>query len=197
MTSSILTINQIQGTGLDSDVNLAINLNGSKIHYPGTVLQVKDAELGTTVTGTINTSTVNSYDDSGLSINITPTYSTSKMLIEYTVFMGMDSYQTKCRIMRDSTAIGLGTSEASRGVSTSTINSYTNVTGSTYHLNPHTNMFLDEPNTTSEITYKIQVASYSQSQTWCINRSNAFQNGTTSGYDAIPLSTLKVTEIGA
>ena len=199
MSGSILTVNQIQGTGLDSDENLTINLNGSIIHYPGTVLQVKDAELTAAPSGTITTSAVNSYMDPGLSLNITPTYSNSKMLIEYTIFMasGPNHYQTKSRIMRDSTPVGIGTSEGSRGVATSMINSYLTNSNTQYHINPHHNMFLDTPNTTSEITYKIQVASYSSSVTWYVNRSHTWQDGGTQGYISIPVSTLKVTEIGA
>jgi hypothetical protein len=158
---------------------------------------VVQGTVGSTTSGATGLGT-NIFADSGLQANITPSNTSSKILINYQVFLGSNSigYQTKSRIVRDSTPVGLGTQEGTRSVSSAVTNSY-NGYGShgNYHVLSQGISFLDEPATTSQITYKIQVAGYN-GQTWYLNRSSVFQDGGTQGYDAMPLSVITLMEIG-
>jgi len=162
----------------------------------GSVLQVVQSTIGTTTSGVTGLGT-NFFADSGLQANITPSSTSSKILINYQIFLSnsASAYQSKSRIMRDSTPVGLGTEEGTRGAASATSKSYNNYsTAGQYHLIVQGISFLDEPETTSEITYKIQVAAYN-GVTWYLNRAQTFQDGGTQGYDAIPLSTITLMEI--
>jgi len=162
----------------------------------GSVLQVVQNTIGTTDSGSIGAGT-NIFQDCGLQANIIPSNTSSEILINYQIFLGSSSigYNIKSRIVRDSTPIGLGTQVGTRGVASATTNTYINYSSqATYHLHQQGISFLDEPATTSQITYKIQVSAY-QGQTWYLNRSEGFQDGGTQGYDSVPLSTITLMEI--
>jgi len=166
------------------------------VYIPDHVLQVVQGTVGSTTSGATGLGT-NIFADSGLQANITPSSTSSKILINYQVFMGTSgsAYNAKSRIVRDSTPVGLGTQEGTRGVASATVNTYDSTFG-TYHMSQQGISFLDEPATTSQITYKIQVAAYN-GITWYLNRSPTFQDGGTQGYDSIPLSVVTLMEIGA
>ena len=172
--------------------------SGNGIYIPGHILQVVQGTLGTTSSGVTALGT-DAFSDSGLQANITPSSTSSKILISYQVFLGNNAngYQSKSRIMRDSTPVGLGTQEGTRGVASAVAKSFNSYsTNGQYHLLPQGISFLDEPATTSQITYKIQVAAYN-GISWFLNRSPTFQDGGTQGYDSIPLSVVTLMEIGA
>ena len=160
------------------------------VAIPGHVIQVVQGELGTTASGATSGDL---FYDSGLQASITPTSTSSKILISYTIHLG-GYYQQKSRIMRDSTAIGLGTSEGGRPVASSAHISFDASTYDEYTHHPQGISYLDTPETTSAITYKIQVASYNGTS-WYVNRGVIFQNSPANGYDAIPLSTITLMEI--
>ena len=123
----------------------------------GKVLQV----LSTTKTDSFASSSINGntgVDITGLSVDITPSATSSKILIVFNV-NGSFSYSTRqgscgVRLLRDSTFISAPTSSGSRPTVTAANNFQgaaddnceTNVAGS----------FLDSPSTTSQITYKLQ-----------------------------------------
>ena len=160
----------------------------------GGVSQVVQGTLGSTLTAS-PTNGNNNFSDTGLSASITPSSSSNKILITYTLHAGTNSYQVKSRIMRDSTPVGQGTSEGSRGIASSVVNNYDDVQSTNqYRYSPQGITFLDTPATTSAITYKIQVGTYSTNPFY-VNRSLYFQAGTTEGYDAIPLSVITLMEI--
>ena len=112
-------------------------------------------------------------DISGLSATITPKFSTSKVLIQLSLTYGGDAdCYAYGRLMRDSTAIDIGTAEGNRPGASFTLNSGT--TNATY-ANKLFNLsyfFLDSPSTTSATTYKIQIRNYSgdTSRYYTINR---------------------------
>lgn len=158
----------------------------------GTVLQIVQGELGSTVTkNPASGVTV----DSGLSATITPSSTSSKILVQYSIYLGQSvSYNAFTRILRGSTQIGNGTSEGThRPVGNAVVNTYTSG-ASVYSIMCASNSFLDETiSTTSATTYKIQIGSYATNNVY-VNRSNSFQDHS-SGYDTIPLSTITLTEI--
>ena len=107
--------------------------------------------------------------------------------------IGYYTYLANIRLMRNSTAIGLGDVAGSRPQSTTSVGAYTGTyANDSYHFIPFTINYLDSPATTSAITYKIQLAGYSGNNTY-INRSYQWQN--TSLYDGTPSSTITVMEI--
>ena len=118
----------------------------------GTVLQVVSA----TKTDTFTTTSSSFVDLTGVSVSITPTSASSKIMIIATLMAGADASSTTfmSRLVRNSTSIALGDSASNR----------TQVTfGTDDMITANTNLsialtFLDSPSTTSATTYKVQVA---------------------------------------
>ena len=110
-------------------------------------------------TDTQNTTDDNTFTDiSGLSQAITPSATTSKILVLFTVNITADTQDhVGIRLVRGSTDIFIGTdSDAGQNVSAG----YTaGTTEENYHPANLCGQFLDSPSTTSATTYKIQAAS--------------------------------------
>ena len=125
-------------------------------------------------------------DITGLSVAITPTLSTSKVLVQISIFGGgMTSVNfASFRLVRGSTVIYAGDSAGSRG---SGFAGGISVDGSTHVSTCGT--FLDAASTTSATTYKIQV--YSNGIVY-INRT---KNDTDNANFLRGVSSLTVTEI--
>ena len=178
--------------------NLA-NLLGTNTSVPssnlpsGTVLQVVQGELGSTVT---KAPTNGNVLDSGLEATITPSSTSSKILVQYSIYLGqVASYNAWTRILRGSTEIGNATAEGThRPVGNACVMTYGNSADDGYSIMYAGNSFLDETiSTTSATTYKIQIGSYNGLNVY-VNRSNNFEDNA-AGYDTIPLSTITLTEI--
>ena len=115
----------------------------------GKVLQV----VSTTKTDTFYLAFTGTYTDvTGMSVSITPSSASNKILVLVSMNIGNDtnSNASFSRLMRDSTAIFIGDSAGSR-VRASTHTYIDNV-----RQVPSQIMFLDSPSTTSSTTYKIQ-----------------------------------------
>jgi len=114
-----------------------------------------------TDTATINSQTFATI--TGLSLNITPSASSSKILLIMNVTGAGD--QSAFRILRGSTAIGVGASASSRiqvtAGSPSTNDNKMFEVGMT---------FLDSPSTTSETTFLVQSRNLNSSHNMRINR---------------------------
>ena len=172
--------------------NLQPNL-GSRVMAAGHVVQVVQGTMGYTASGGGGSGNV--WYDSGLSVSITPTSASSKILVDYTIHMGVSSYQARSRIVRDSTVIGTGTNEGARGEASSAYILYDDVaTVNRYRHAPLGISYIDSPASSSSLTYKIQVSGYS-GVSWHINRSYTFQNSGDNSYDSIPLSVITLMEI--
>ena len=118
----------------------------------GSVLQVAQATLA----GTQAVSGGSAWADvTSLSVSITPTSSTSKILVSFVVNCDGEN-NVYFRIMRGATAIGVGNADGSRQ-QVSAGNAY--VPSNTSGTVMMTNQFLDSPATTSSTTYKIQAYS--------------------------------------
>ena len=189
--ANILSVDQIRGAG-----GATIDLTKSRVNMAGHIIQIVQGVLSTSASGTTAVGT-NTYDDSGLLARITPSSASSKILVSYNMCASsFNGYSGKTRIVRNNTPIGLGVQQGTRSVSTSSAHTYYSVAGtSVHHVTLHANQYLDTPNTTSEITYKIQVAAYNTIG-WGVNRSANYQDGGTQGYDSTPISTLTLMEIG-
>ena len=124
------------------------------VAIPGHVIQVVQ---GTTSTGASITGS--SYAESNLSASITPSSTSSKILVSVNqaVYMYTTSSASQIiagiRLLRDSTAILEPYTDG-----TGPLEPYLEITGGTavYNSFRHTMQYLDSPNTTSSITYKTQ-----------------------------------------
>ena len=143
----------------------------------GAILQVQS----TTKTDTFNTTSTSFTDVTGLSVAITPSSTSSKVLINFSIGThdltgaGDFAYQ----IVRGSTAIGLGSGGGTSATVGGTINADR---GESVAMT-----FLDTPSTTSATTYKIQVRTPSGTQMF-INTRDGNSNYST-------ISTITVMEI--
>lgn len=148
----------------------------------GSILQV----VQTTKTDTFSTSSTSKTDITGMSVSITPTSATSKILILATINYGGNDFNFYCDLLRGSTVLNAPAS----GVNPCTI-SLCGITNTTYQILEGTISFLDSPATTSSTTYKLQIACQSGG-TFYLNRSA--RNGAN---DSVCSSTITVMEIAA
>lgn len=150
---------------VDADMLAANAVTAGKLAsgVGGKILQVLQSTF-TAATSTSSTSLV----DSGLSVSITPSSTSNKILIMYGLYMSVNSgeYSGSTSIVRGSTEIFIGDaiSSSRRASAFMWPNS-----GRDPHFVGH--QFLDSPSTTSATTYKIQYRSNYTSQTVYIGRS--------------------------
>ena len=118
--------------------------------YGGGIIQIVQNE---TETQAVINST--SFADIGLSATITPTSSSSKILVVYDIqvriFIATTDNSAAILIMRDSTPIFAQSQDYQLGYNARAV--YNSTSGTSYLVS---RAVLDSPNTTSPITYKIQ-----------------------------------------
>lgn len=122
---------------------MAITLYGSKQNIIQVVQTVKIDTFSTTST---------SYTDiTGMSVSITPSSSSNKILVVVSANSGIsNTYKGLFQLLRGATAIGGGTAVGSRS---SSMGAYS---GPSYTGQNVSYMYLDSPATTSATTYKLQ-----------------------------------------
>jgi len=131
----------------------------------GTVLQV----LQTFKSDLFSTTSGSAVDITGFSVTITPTSSTSKILIFTTLFSVSDQNPyPKLILYRGATAIAQGTAGANTS-KLSMMASYIAASDGTPISYSSSQIFLDSPATTSATTYKWQVSTFA-SRIWYMNR---------------------------
>jgi hypothetical protein len=145
--------------------------------------------LSATKTDTFTMASTTYADVTGLSVSITPSSATSKILVMAQVSaMGtVNGALGYGQFVRGSTAIGIGDASGSRVQSTFGIPFGSN-TNALFTQSP---MFLDSPATTSATTYKMQIRS-ENTNTIFVNRSESDSNNVAS---ARSISTITVMEI--
>jgi hypothetical protein len=111
----------------------------------GAILQV----VSVSKSDAFSTAMTTYQDVTGLSLSITPSSATSKILLSSSVGLGATAGD-RCdlRLMRDSTAIGVGDSSGATGAVVGADTVFAGVA-----------LVLDTPNTTSAVTYKAQIKS--------------------------------------
>ena len=126
------------------------------------IVQVKS----TTKTDTFTMASSTFADITGLSVSVTPTSSSSQILIIATVnLVGLNASSTaQLRFVRDSTAIALGDAAGNRTRVTAGMVAQDNST-----MIPGAASFLDGPASTSALSYKVQIRS-DGSNTVYVNR---------------------------
>ena len=137
----VLAVLQTNGSGVLSFAGVSASA--------GQVIQV----VSTTKTDTFSTASTSFVDVTGLSVSITPSSASNKILVIASVYGGNSSQYSHARLMRDSTAISIGDANGSN-----TRGSFTNFyTGDGANFKGGTQNFLDSPATTSSTTYKVQM----------------------------------------
>lgn len=133
---------------------------------PGKILQV----VSTTKTDTFTSTTTGSWlDITGFSVSITPAFSSSKILITYSLVGGTNgTTRMKVRLVRDSTDIAVGDSAGSRLRATSADNF-----GDQFEVHNSVFTYLDSPATTSATTYKVQIRNGDSTGTLYVNRNGS------------------------
>ena len=138
----------------------------------GKILQI--VQTAKTDTASFAFSSTNTFSDlTGMSVSITPSATSSKILIMFTVAIGDASSS------RTHSTISFRPMSAPYGLETA----------------PLSHTFLDSPNTTSATTYKLQgTAGASYNTTWYLNRS---QSDSDADYGGRPVSTITAIEVAA
>ena len=151
----------------------------------GRILQV----VQTAKTDTFSTTTTGSYVDiTGLSVSITPTSSSNKILVFFNTNVSASDV-CSVQLLRGSTPIFNGDSGGGSRFQ-ATVDGVAVVNGD--KVAPVSAMYLDSPSTTSSITYKIQVRNLSGTVT--VNKP---LNDSDASYTARTASSITVMEVAA
>ena len=128
------------------NASLASGVPSSAKLPSGSVLQV----VQTVKSDTFSTSSTSYTDITGLSVSITPTSSSNKILVMYSVTAAAknNTYAGGIQLFRDSTAIYRGDANGSR----TRASSYWWSDANSYTMWPLNGTFLDSPTTTSATT---------------------------------------------
>jgi hypothetical protein len=142
-------VNKItDGTIVDADINASAAITGSKLSGIGKVLQVVNGTYGTQITSTSTT-----FADTNLNASITPSATSSKILILVTQPLAVwdgasNATSVQFKLFRDSTSIRHITAIGQRYPATHFTHTWM------------TTEYLDSPSSTSSITYKTQYKTY-------------------------------------
>lgn len=153
----------------------------------GKILQV----VSTVKTDTFETNSQTYTAVTGLSVAITPSSTSSKILVTVQICFGTGSYTGYYSLRRGSTDILLADAASNRARTTAVINPRD--TDSTRMNNAIPTTFLDSPNTTSATTYQAYIKCRTSGHSVYVNRSSNDNND--SSYDPRTTSTITVMEI--
>jgi hypothetical protein len=159
---------------------------GKKVFSEGSVLQV----ITVNKTDTFSMASATWADVTGLSLSITPTSASNKIMVLATVSLGASGNFAYLRLVRDSTVINVGDAAGSR-VQVTGSSIYPSTTPD-YILSHVPITYLDSPSTTSATTYKIQIRNGSGGTAY-INRTSSDRN--TADYEWRSVSNIVVMEV--
>jgi hypothetical protein len=157
---------------------MSVTINGSG----QAIVQLQTVALATQFSSTSTSFT----DVTGLSVSITPTNSSNKILVLFSINGASDDH-SGVRLTRNGTAIAVGTPTGSQTASTTADFYFTSNSAQVWNQGMN---FLDSPATTSAVTYKLQMRT--ESGTFTINSNSANLNAS---YTMNGISTITVMEI--
>jgi len=151
-----MALTRLNTNAYGATVDLASNVTGTLANSnlaAGNVVQVVQTIKSDTFSSNEQT---NFIDITGVSVSITPTSSTNKILVMYRLSTSVESgaYAGHIRLLRDSTDIAQGDASGSIARVTTSAQSSTSAGGYPYYYQCMD--FLDSPATTSATTYKLQ-----------------------------------------
>jgi hypothetical protein len=186
IANSTIALAKLSATGTPSAATFLRGDNswGSAGAAAGQVIQV----VSTTKSDYFTASATTTFTDiTGLSVSITPSSSSNKILIMCDLAGGGNDCRFAFRLVRDSTAISVGNADGSR--QQATVGMCNGLSGND-QINASFN-FLDSPSATSSTTYKVQFIAESN---LAINGSYGNFNGN-SAESSRTTSTITVMEI--
>ena len=133
-------------------VNSIVPVAGVPTGGGGGIVQIKQ----TVKTDVFSTTSGSFVDVTGLSVNITPTATSSKILVNVNLSIHSSDNAIAGQLFRDSTQIALGDASSNRSRCFGS-GAFGGTIGNTILLYPNI-LFLDSPNTTSSVTYKVKGA---------------------------------------
>ena len=156
----------------------------------GGILQVVSTTKTDTFSAAVATPAFTS-NVTGLEATITPTSTSSKILVQLSITGSRTGNYAIVvpRLMRDSTPIGIATGTSLRAAAGGVLSIVSAHTGS---MGVTTTDYLDSPNTTSSITYGVQLTGISGTQTVYVNRSAGDSDSTSV---ARAVSTITLMEV--
>tara|TARA_B100001769_G_C22037665_1_gene557623 strand:- start:377 stop:910 length:534 start_codon:yes stop_codon:yes gene_type:complete len=148
--------------------NISEYTSGNGVEIPGHILQVKTQFFDTQT----SISSTTSFTDTGLTLAITPSATSSKILCcFYVTASAQDNSYVAFKMFRDSTEIGSST-QTGTGLECFTGSTFDDTGNTSYGVHTIPMVFLDSPSTTSSVTYKVQASPMRTSnKTMYINRS--------------------------
>jgi hypothetical protein len=189
--TKIQSLGITDGTIVNADINASAAIAGTKLSGAGKVLQV----VSTAKTDTFTLSSATFTDVTGLSVSITPSSASNKILVLVQIsYGGAGNMYSFAKLIRGSTSIFQGDSDAADRTEATIPLDTTNENNSEANKQHMAFIsYLDSPATTSSTTYKIQMASSDARQS-TINRS---ANDSNNNYDIRSTSSITVMEIAA
>lgn len=183
----------------ETDTDMVALWNGSAWRYiaattptNGTVLQV----VSTTMTDTQTITTQNSWTAiTNLQATITPKSSSSKVFVSVVIsYGGSSNLYAAARLVRGSTAIGIGDAASTRTRGSATLSADNDDSSGAAKLLSSSIQFLDSPATTSATTYKVEAWNDNviNGATLAINRTS---NDSTNSFYVRGISTMTLMEI--
>ena len=171
---------------VDTDMIAAEAVTGAK-QGNGSVVQV----VTTTKTDVFSTTSTSMTDVTGMSVNITPTTNTNKILVLFDIATGR-THQTDCsfQLVRQVSSSDTIINACATDSSTSMVFTYGDSSHIGWERLHATYQVIDSPATTSEVNYRIRTNIYDSVATQYVNRCGNSSN--TSGS-----STITVMEVVA
>ena len=188
--ASELTVQTLRGPTSGTNANKVLIPSGQTLHAPGHVIQV----VSTTKTDAFSVSANNGYHDvTGLSLAITPSSTSSKILMQVNISVTSNERYAGVRLRRGSTDIAFGDADGIRQQVTVGIASNQDEIHNIHVMRNSSASYLDSPNTTSATTYKVQVGNiHSTNAIIYVNRVPSSDNG---NYNIRGVSTITLMEI--
>lgn len=177
-SSGSVALSAPASTALGADVVLNLPSHGGsldRLERAGNILQVVTASTSTEVAITALT-----YTDSGLSASITPSSATSKILVmvdqQFLISALAVSTFAGIKVLRDAVTLSEPITDSNGPFNVGTASAGSGATNASLYDNLGFT-FLDSPNTTSSVTYKVQGRPYSNATTLTFQRAAAITNG--------------------
>ena len=183
---STLYVDSIQPKTTGQRITIASN------YQVGAVLQVKQSILTTTWASSASST---AFEDTPLSVTITPQSTNSKILITgYINNGGLQASHYDFKIVKNGADFLLSTDSGIGSRTKSHIHHYIETSVNAYNIFADNINLLDSPSSTSALTYTLQAGTpHSAAYVAYLNRSSRTDNA---AWNAYMVSTLTATEIG-
>tara|TARA_B100000029_G_scaffold365897_1_gene359250 strand:- start:3775 stop:4359 length:585 start_codon:yes stop_codon:yes gene_type:complete len=157
----------------------------------GKILQVVHANS----TSHLSSTSTSYVDLTGVTATITPSATSSKILITCTISISkQDNHTFLARVVKDGSAISGAGGVKESGHNNQLDGVWWSIRTTDYSSEPSTIQYLDSPSTTSAITYKAQGMTSNSGYGWALNRTTSGDDG---NYSSPGFSQITLMEVGA